>query len=57
MAEPEMPSSWGRLRKSKGQAITEYALIIAFIAIVAVAALTAMGASVSGFFSGSPGWF
>lgn len=37
-------------RKSKGQGLTEYALIIALVAIVAVAALTLLGGQISTIF-------
>jgi Flp pilus assembly pilin Flp len=47
----------GKRKSLKGQALTEYALIITFIALVCVAGLAAMGASLNGFFSGSGGWF
>ena len=57
MAETEMPSMLEKIRKSDGQALAEYALIITFIALVCVAALASMGSSINGFFSGSGGWF
>ncbi|MBI5576005.1 MAG: Flp family type IVb pilin [Deltaproteobacteria bacterium] len=50
-------SKQGMEKGRNGQALTEYALIITFIAVVCVAALAAMGTSISGFFSGSSGWF
>ena len=37
-------------RRQKGQGLTEYALIIALVAIVAVAALTLLGGQVSAIF-------
>ena len=37
-------------RNEKGQGLTEYALIIALVAIVAVAALTLLGGQISGIF-------
>ena len=52
-----MPSMLEKIRKSDGQALAEYALIITFIALVCVAALASMGSSINGFFSGSGGWF
>jgi Flp pilus assembly pilin Flp len=44
-------------RSQDGQALAEYALILTLIAVVCVAALASMGTSITGFFSGSPGWF
>ena len=38
------------VRKIKGQGLTEYALIIALVAIVAVAALTLLGGQISTIF-------
>lgn len=38
------------LRRSKGQGLTEYALIIALVAIVAVAALTLLGGQINTIF-------
>lgn len=38
------------LRRFKGQGLTEYALIIALVAIVAVAALTLLGGQISTIF-------
>ena len=37
-------------KNQKGQGLTEYALIIALVAIVAVAALTLLGGQISGIF-------
>ena len=37
-------------KNEKGQGLTEYALIIALVAIVAVAALTLLGGQISGIF-------
>lgn len=39
-----------RLPRKKGQGLTEYALIIALVAIVAVAALTLLGGQISTIF-------
>jgi pilus assembly protein Flp/PilA len=39
------------LKNEKGQGLTEYALIIALVAIVAVAALTLLGGQISGIFN------
>lgn len=44
-------------RRQKGQALAEYALIITFVAIVAVGALTLMGGSIQGFFNSLSGSF
>jgi len=38
------------LRNEKGQGLTEYALIIALVAIVAVAALTLLGGQIDSIF-------
>ena len=38
------------LRNEQGQGLTEYALIIALVAIVAVAALTLLGGQISAIF-------
>ena len=38
------------LRNEKGQGLTEYALIIALVAIVAVAALTLLGGQIQAIF-------
>jgi Flp pilus assembly pilin Flp len=43
--------AWGlvaRFRKEEGQALAEYGLILAFIAAVAVLALTALGLALAG---------
>ncbi len=37
-----------RLRRQDGQALIEYALIVSFIAILAIAALALMGSAVTG---------
>ena len=37
----------GRLRRQEGQALVEYALILALIAVFAIGALQALGTSVS----------
>jgi pilus assembly protein Flp/PilA len=42
-------------REEEGQGLVEYALIIGLIAIVAIAALTAAGGSVSGLFNNISG--
>ncbi|HSP55981.1 MAG TPA: Flp family type IVb pilin [Dehalococcoidia bacterium] len=46
-----------RTNPEDGQALAEYALIMAFIAIVCVAALTALGIAVSGIFGSVAGSF
>ena len=38
-------------KNEKGQGLTEYALIIALVAIVAVAALTLLGGQITGIFN------
>lgn len=43
-----MIKSW--LKDSKGQALTEYALIIAIVAIVVIGALKLLGGSITGAF-------
>jgi Flp pilus assembly pilin Flp len=40
------------LKGRKGQTLVEYALILAFIAVVAIAVLYALGYNVTGIFSG-----
>lgn len=40
-----------RLHREDGQALAEYALVLAFIAIVCVLAVTALGLAISGAFS------
>jgi pilus assembly protein Flp/PilA len=39
-----------RLRSEEGQAMVEYALILALISVIAIAALTAIGTSVNEIF-------
>ncbi len=46
-----------RLHREDGQALAEYGLVLAFIAIVCVAALTALGLAVSGIFGSIAGSF
>ena len=45
-----MTSFMKALRNEKGQGLTEYALIIALVAIVAVAALTLLGGQIDSIF-------
>jgi pilus assembly protein Flp/PilA len=45
-----MTSFFKDLRNEKGQGLTEYALIIALVAIVAVAALTLLGGQIGTIF-------
>ena len=45
-----MTSFMNVLRNEKGQGLTEYALIIALVAIVAVAALTLLGGQIDTIF-------
>jgi Flp pilus assembly pilin Flp len=40
-----------RLKSKKGQTLVEYALILAFIAVVAISVLLALGQTVKGVFS------
>jgi Flp pilus assembly pilin Flp len=40
-----------RLKSKKGQTLVEYALILAFISVVAISVLIALGSRVSGVFS------
>lgn len=40
-----------RMKSKQGQTLVEYALILAFISVVAIAVLIAMGNSVKGVFS------
>jgi Flp pilus assembly pilin Flp len=44
-------------RSREGQALSEYALILLFIAIACVAALTLLGAPIQGIFLGLSGSF
>jgi len=46
-----------KLRRRDGQALAEYALIITFVAIAAVAALILLGGSIGGALSGVAGSF
>lgn len=46
-----------RFDREDGQALAEYGLILAFIAIVCVLALTALGVAISGVFGGVTGSF
>lgn len=46
-----------RLDREDGQALAEYALLLAFIAIVCVLAVTALGLAISGAFGGITGAF
>jgi pilus assembly protein Flp/PilA len=46
-----------RFGREGGQALAEYGLILAFIAIVCVAALTALGLAISGGFGSITGSF
>ena len=46
----DMTSFMKALRNEKGQGLTEYALIIALVAIVAVAALTLLGGQINTIF-------
>jgi len=39
-----------KMRAEEGQALIEYALILSLISVIAIAALTATGTSVKGFF-------
>ena len=41
----------GRMKGRKGQTLVEYALILAFISVVAIAVLVAMGNQVKGVFT------
>lgn len=44
-------------KECEGQALAEYALIITFVALACVAALTFLGGSIGGFFAGFAGNF
>ncbi len=46
-----------RTGREDGQALAEYALVLAFIAIVCVLALTALGIAISGAFGSITGGF
>ncbi len=47
----DLRSVFARLRREEGQGLAEYALILAFIAVVAVAALTFLGPKISNLLS------
>src|SRR2546423_1100843 len=47
-----MTSLVAQLRREEGQALTEYGLILALIAVVCVAALTALGLGIQGLLNG-----
>ena len=47
----DLRSVLARLRREEGQGLAEYALILAFIAVVAVVALTFLGPKISGLLS------
>lgn len=42
-----MRKLWKKLRDKEGQSLVEYALILALVAIVVIAALTTLGGTVS----------
>ena len=42
-----MRKLWRKLREKEGQSLVEYALILALVAIVVIAALTTLGEEVS----------
>jgi len=42
-----MRTLWRKLREKEGQSLVEYALILALVAIVVIAALTTLGEEVS----------
>lgn len=42
-----MRELWEKLREDEGQSLVEYALILALVAIVVIAALTTLGSEVS----------
>lgn len=48
---------FSRIRDSQGQALVEYALIIAFVALAAVGALTLVGTSVNNLLNAVVGGF
>ncbi|MGQ9571983.1 MAG: hypothetical protein ACUVV3_02170 [Dehalococcoidia bacterium] len=45
------------MNREEGQALGELSLILAFVAMVAVIALTALGLAVSGFYDSFVGFF
>lgn len=45
------PTIWSWLRREEGQDLTEYALIIGLIVLLAVGAITLMGTSIQGILS------
>jgi pilus assembly protein Flp/PilA len=47
----DLGSIFARVRREEGQGLAEYALILAFIAIVCVAALIFLGPKISGLLS------
>jgi Flp pilus assembly pilin Flp len=47
----------GKNREQDGQALAEYALILIFIALAAIASLVLLGSSIQGFFTSFSGSF
>jgi pilus assembly protein Flp/PilA len=48
---PSISALLARVREDDGQGLAEYALILAFIAVVAIAALTFLGSDISSLLS------
>jgi pilus assembly protein Flp/PilA len=46
-----------QLKRDEGQTMAEYGLLIAFIAIIALVGVTALGGSLNGFFNDLSGKF
>jgi len=50
---PHSPKPFGR----KGQTLVEYAMVLIFVAVTCVAAVTLLGIPISGFYTGINGSF
>jgi len=48
---PDAKVALRRMKSKKGQTLVEYALILAFISVVAISVLIAMGSKITGVFS------
>jgi Flp pilus assembly pilin Flp len=53
--QKRLESLMEKSREQDGQALVEYALIVMFVALVCVAALSVLGVSIQGIFNGFSG--